>query len=274
MAAYARPTSLREALAALAEGPAVPLAGGTDLYPARVGRPPPERVLDLSAVAELRGVTQDADSIRIGAAVTWTELIESGLPDWCRALADAAGEIGGPQIQNRGTLAGNVCNASPAADGVPCLLALDARIEIDGRRTLPIAEFVLGSRRTALAAGEIVSAILLPKPRQAARSAFLKLGARKYLVISIAMVAGAVELAEDGSVAAARIAVGACGPVAQRLPALERRLVGGRLDPDLVRAEDFAALAPIDDMRGSAVYRRDAAMTLVRRLIGKLRDPG
>src|SRR5262249_12973399 len=156
-------------------------------------------------------------------------LIAASLPPLFDGLKLAAREVGGVQIQNAGTLAGNLCNASPAADGVPALLALDAVVELagpGGERSLPLERFILGPRRTALQTGELATAIRVPKPRGAARSHFLKLGARKYLVISIVMVAATIEVAADGRVAAAKVAVGACSPVAQRLRMLEMRLAG------------------------------------------------
>jgi CO/xanthine dehydrogenase FAD-binding subunit len=155
---------------------------------------------------------------------------------------------------------------------VPCLLALDADIEIAGpagRRRLPLRQFITGVRRTALAPGELVVAIHVPRPGHEARSAFLKLGTRRYLVISIAMAAATLEIA-DGRVAAARIAVGACSPVAERLPTLEAALTGAPLDgrlADRVEASHLAPLSPIDDVRGSAAYRSDAVVTVLRRLL-------
>jgi len=272
MPAYARPTRVDEALKVLAQGGYTVLAGGTDHYPARVGRTPQEDILDLTAIRELRGIAERRDHWRIGATTTWTGLIEAKLPPLFDCLRLAAREIGGLQIQNAGTVAGNLCNASPAADGVPSLLALDASLElasVQGRRTLPLAEFILGPRKTALRPGELLSAVLIPKPKHEARSHFLKLGARKYLVISIAMAAAVIER-EGGIVRAARIAVGACSPVARRLPALEAALTGKRLRGELVRPEHLAALAPIDDVRGSAGYRSEAALVLVRRLLEEL----
>ena len=274
MAAYLRPHRLDEALNALAR-PHTVLAGGTDFYPARVGRAITEDVLDIGALAELRGISADAGGWRLGATTTWSELVEADLPPLFDGLKQAAREIGGRQIQNAGTLAGNLCNASPAADGMPCLLALGAEIDIAsrrGRRRAPLGRFVTGVRRTDLAADELVLAIHVPRPRHEARSGFLKLGARRYLVISIAMAAATLEVA-DGRVASAAIAVGACSPVAERLPALEAALAGATIDsrlPDLVEAAHLAPLAPIDDVRGSAAYRRDAALALVRRLLAKL----
>jgi CO/xanthine dehydrogenase FAD-binding subunit len=269
MGIYLRPRRLDEALSALTRPHAV-LAGGTDFYPARVGRAIDEDVLDIGGIDVLRGIAADAGGWRLGATTTWSELIEADLPPLFDGLKQAAREVGGRQIQNAGTLAGNVCNASPAADGVPCLLALDAEVEIAGpaSRRLPLRQFVTGARRTALAPDELVVAIRIPRPRNLASSAFLKLGARRYLVISIAMAAATLEIA-DGRVAAARIAVGACSPVAERLPALEAALVGAPLDrlADRVDVAHLAPLAPIDDVRGSAAYRRDAVVTLLRRLL-------
>lgn len=272
MFAYARPTRLDDALTLRALGGFNVLAGGTDHYPGRVGRRPQENILDLTALAALRGIRQTGECWRIGATSTWSDVIEARLPPFFDCLKLAAREVGGLQIQNAGTVAGNLCNASPAADGVPALLALDARVELasaSGRRTLPLAQFVLGPRTTALRDDEIVAAILVPRPAHEARSHFLKLGARKYLVISIAMAAAVIEH-ENGIVRTARVAVGACSPVARRLPALEAVLLGRRLDAGLVRAEHFACLAPLDDVRASAGYRTEAALVLVRRLLEAL----
>jgi CO/xanthine dehydrogenase FAD-binding subunit len=269
MGDYHRPRDLDEALKALTR-PCTVLAGGTDFYPARVGRPVMEDVLDV-----LRGVSATATGWRLGATTTWSELIEAELPPLFDGLKQAGREVGGRQIQNAGTLAGNLCNASPAADGVPALLALDAEIELvcsTGNRRVPLAGFITGVRRTVLQPGELVAALHVPRPRHAARAAFLKLGARRYLVISIAMASAVVESAE-GKVQGARIAVGACSPVARRLPALERALAGAPLDRTLADRIDpthLAPLSPIDDVRGSAAYRRDAVLVLLRRLLEEL----
>ena len=276
MSGYLRPTELGAALKALAEGGLTVVAGGTDFYPARVGRPIHVDVLDISALAGLGGIEERADDFRIGALATWTDLIETPLPPWFDGLKQAARELGGAQVQNAGTVCGNICNASPAADGVPNLLALDAEVEIaarDGERRVPMGDFIIGNRRTTLAPGELVTGLRVPKPANPARAIFLKLGARRYLVISIVMVAAVIEEAGDGTVAAARIAVGACSEVAARLPALEKALAGRPLDAtlgDAVEAEHLAHLSPIDDIRGSAAYRLDAAGTLLRRALSRL----
>ena len=271
MANYLRPHGLEEALGAL-QRPFTVLAGGTDFYPARVGRTIDEDVLDISAIADLRGISATSTGWRLGATATWGELIAAELPPLFNGLKQAARDVGGRQFQNAGTIAGNLCNASPAADGVPPLLALDAEIEIahrSGARRVPLSAFITGNRRTVLMPGELVVAIHVPKPVDDARSAFLKLGARRYLVISIVMAAATLEIS-GGRVARARVAVGACSAVAQRLPALEAALSGAALDRSLgtqVAPEHLAPLAPIDDVRGTAGYRNDAALTLLRRLL-------
>lgn len=275
MAGYHRPARLNEALAALAAAPRVIVAGGTDFYPARVGRPLDDDILDISALDELRRVRDEGTAWRIPALATWTEIVEADLPPYFRGLQLAAREVGGVQIQNAGTVCGNLCNASPAADGVPNLLALDAEIELAstaGTRRLKLGEFITGNRKTVRRPEELVTAVFVPKPQHDARATFLKLGTRRYLVISIVMVGAVVEI-DKGTVAAARIAVGACSAVAQRLPQLERELVGKTFDErlaDVAAARHLAPLAPIDDVRGTADYRNDAALTLLRRMLGEL----
>ena len=274
MGDYLRPRGLEEALQALTR-PFTLLAGGTDFYPARVGRAATEDVLDIMGIAALRGISETSAGWRLGATTSWSELVEADLPPMFDGLKQAAREVGGRQIQNSGTIAGNVCNASPAADGVPALLALDSKVELasgDGIRRVPLSAFITGVRKTELRPGELVVALHVPRPKNDVRSAFLKLGARRYLVISIAMASVVVEV-EKGRVAVARVAVGACSPVAQRLPALEQALIGAPFDARLgerVAASHLAPLSPIDDVRGSAGYRSDAALVLLRRLLSKV----
>jgi len=274
---YQRPRALEEALAALAAAPRVVLAGGTDYYPARVGEPCDEDILDITSLEALRTIEERSDHWRLGALVTWSALAGAELPPWFDGLRLAAREVGGEQIQNAGTLGGNLCNASPAADGVPPLLALDAAVELsslESREVVPLADFILGNRRTARRPDQLLTAVLVPKPGAArAGSHFLKLGARRYLVISIVMVGAALEIDADGRVAAARLAVGACAPVARRLPDAEAALRGRPCDERLgrwVQPAHLAPLAPIDDVRASAGYRGDVALTLVRRTLSEL----
>ena len=276
---FERPGSIAEAARLLASGPWAVLAGGTDLYPANVGRPIAAPLLDITAIAGLRGIRRDDRGWTIGAITTWTEVVRADLPPLFDALKAAAREVGGVQIQNTGTIAGNLCNASPAADGTPVLLALGASVVLHserGERELPIEQFVLGSRRTARAADELVVAVRIPARSPRARSAFAKLGGRRYLTISISTVAVVVDVDANGAVADAGVAVGSCSAVAQRLPALEARLAGAAANGDLAAVLDLADLAPltpIDDLRGSAAYRRDATATLVRRALREVAAP-
>lgn len=278
--AFLRPTRLDDALGALATSgpggaPWVVLAGATDHYPARVGRAPVEDVLDVTAIDGLRGIAAVEGGWRIGALTTWTDLVEADMPPLFDGLRAAALAVGGLQIQARATVAGNVCNASPAADGVPNLLALDAEVELaSGHRTrsVPIGAFITGNRRTLRAADELVTGLFVPHPLPGttARSAFEKLGSRAYLVISIAMVGAVVEVDADGRITRARVAVGACSEVAQRLPMLEAELAGRPASPAaaaILRPEHVAGLRPIDDVRATAAYRQEAAVVVVRRAL-------
>jgi CO/xanthine dehydrogenase FAD-binding subunit len=276
---YARPQSLDEAIHLLAETGGSVLAGGTDFYPRLGDRPVEGSVVDISRIREMKGVTATADEIRIGGLTTWSELLASSLPRCYDALKSAAREIGGVQIQNRGTVAGNLCNASPAADSVPALLALDAEVELmsrSGKRRLALAEFIVGNRKTQRRQDEILTAVIVPREMDDAVSVFLKLGARHYLVISIVMVAAVVK-ARSGRVKEARIAVGACSARAQRLTGLEQELRGmaaSRGIGAMVRSEHLAALSPIDDVRATASYRREAALTLVARALDECMGNG
>lgn len=276
-ALYLRPTTLADALQALGEQSWSVLAGGTDFYPARLGKPLKENVLDISAISESRSIRREGEYWRIPMLATWSDLMaDKQLPGKFDGLKRAAREVGGVQIQNVATICGNLCNASPAADGIPNLLALDAQVELRsarGTRVLPVSQFVTGNRQTSRTQDELVTGLLVPESGHQARSSFLKLGARKYLVISIVMVAAMIELDEAGNIAVARLAVGACGPVAKRLPELESDLSGKRPAPDLadlVSEQHLKPLSPIDDVRGTAQYRLDAALTLLRRSLAEL----
>ena len=278
MSSYLRPTALEDALQALADGDRIIVAGGTDFYPARVGKPINEDVLDVTAICGLRRIEQHGDYFHIGATATWTDLIRADLPDWFRAMKQAAREVGGVQIQNAGTIIGNICNASPAADGMPGLVALDASVvlgSVSGEREILIRDFVQGNRKTMRKSDEMVLGVNIPVCRTDANSTFLKLGARKYLVISIVMVSAVLEKAVDGTVERLRIAVGSCSEVSKRLKTLESDLAGKTADKSLVALVNdnhIAPLSPIGDVRGSAEYRTDAALTLVRRAIAELTE--
>ncbi len=268
MGRYLRPATQQAALIALADHPWTILAGGTDFYPTRGDTNPDDDVLDISALPS--AITREANQWRIPATTTWSALVATPLPPLFNGLKQAATQVGGRQIQNAGTIIGNICNASPAADGVPCLLALDATVELASHTTtrhLPLAAFITAPRQTARRPDELVTALHIPD--RPAVASFEKLGARRYLVISIAMAAAVLEL-HDGRITHARLAIGACGPVATRLPDAEAALIGHAPDPGRIRPEHLAALTPIDDIRALAAYRQEAALELLRRAVGAL----
>lgn len=244
MGEYVRPRELSAALEVLARSDCQVIAGGTDIFPARAhalawGAPEDRDLLDITAIEQLRGISAGPEGWRLGAAARWAELRDADLPPGFDALREAARQVGGRQVQARGTVGGNLCNASPAADGVPPLLVLDAEVELAslrGSRRLKLGDFILGNRRTARAKDELLVAIHVPEATVRSPSVFLKLGSRTHLVISIVMVAAN---------AAGRVAVGSCSEVA--------------------RLWDGHALSPIDDVRATAAYRHRAAAELVAR---------
>lgn len=272
MVALFRPRTVQDAVAIAARGGVTLMAGCTDLFPATRAQNLRGPVLDLTAVEGLRGIARDGAGWRIGATTTWADIARADLPGAFDGLKAAARAVGAAQIQNAGTLGGNLCNASPAADGVPPLLTLDASVELvssAGRRVLPLADFLTGPRRTVLAPGEVLAAVLVSE--SAGQGVFLKLGARSSLVISIVMVAARL-VVNGGRVTAAALAVGACSAVATRLPAQEAALIGApaaaavaRIDAGLITP----ALSPLTDIRADAEYRRGAAVTLLRRAVAQ-----
>ncbi len=277
---YFRPTQLSDALAWLEDNNAGIVAGCTDLFAATnsqyLQKKSFEQLLDITAIPELCKIELGKETIRIGATVKWREIIESKLPPSFDALKASAREIGSLQIQNSGTLGGNLCNASPAADGVPPLLVLDAKVELAslrGSRQMDLHEFLQGPRQTVIRPDEILSAIIIPTKSAAGISSFLKLGARKYLVISIAMIATRI-LIKNNRISNISIAVGSCSAVATRLLSVEKALRGASTDIDLFtiisRSLVSKDLMPIDDIRADKHYRTIAARELVIRAITAL----
>lgn len=268
---HSQPIELDAALTILGSSEPQVVAGGTDVYPAMQPGLEPAAFLDVTRIQGFSEVRQTEFGTRFGAAVTWTDVAKAELPQAFDALKQAAREVGSLQIQNAGTIAGNICNASPAADGVPALLALNAEVEIAskarGRRSVPLGHFIKGVRRTALEQDELVTAVFVPKMPTGMRSAFEKLGSRRYLVISIAMTAANILLDDRGRIAEARISVGSCSAIAQRLSALEADLVGQKPTAIKITADHLAALTPIDDVRGTGAYRRAAAEEQIQRAI-------
>lgn len=270
---YHCPTDLSAALQIAAKQGGQIVAGGTDVYPASKPGITAQHYLDVTRIAGLSEISHGPDGTRIGAAATWTDILRADLPPAFDGLKLSAREVGSVQIQNAGTIAGNLCNASPAADGVPPLLTLNASVELAsqarGQRVLPLDAFITGARQTVLAPDELVTAILIPAQPAGAGSAFEKLGSRRYLVISITMTAAVIVCDLDGRIAQARVAVGACAPVAVRLGALERAVIGQRPGDVVIAPQHLEGLAPIDDVRGSGTFRLDVVGEQCARAIKK-----
>lgn len=271
------PERLEQALELLAEPDGPPptiLAGGTDLWVRwSGGEPQPARVLSLHRLAELRQIKLEPGGryLRVGACCTHAELQSSPeVRRACPALAEAAGTVGALQIQQQGTLGGNLVNASPAADLPPPLLAAGAEAELASRgglRRLPLDSFFLGYRRVDLRPGELLAAVRVPVLPAGARERFRKIGTRR--AQAIAKVCGACRLELDGAglVVRAGIAFGSVAPITLRLAELESWLRGRRLDETTAAgAEALArqAVQPIDDLRSTAEYRRLMVGRLVR----------
>jgi carbon-monoxide dehydrogenase small subunit/xanthine dehydrogenase small subunit len=268
-----RPRRLEDALELLAQRApdARLLAGGTDvLVEAKDGRVAREALLDVSAVEEMRGIEERGGALWIGAAVTHTEMMESPLvARFAPALPPACAVVGGPQIRNRGTLGGNLANASPAADTVPPLFAADAVVEIvsvSARREVPIGEMFTGPRRSVLARDELILGVRIPR-REGVRAAFLRLGQRQAQAISKVSVAVALAF-EDGRATWARVALGAVAPTVVRARRAEQALLGGGPSA-LAEARQLVMeeIAPIDDLRSTRDYRRHMAGVLFARAV-------
>jgi CO/xanthine dehydrogenase FAD-binding subunit len=251
------PRSLDEALRLKAEHPeAVPIQGGTDvMVELNFDRSRPDVLLNLNEVAELRGWSRENGALRLGSGLTYTEAMQAPLADDYPALAEASRTVGGPQIRNRGTLGGNLGTSSPAGDALPPLLALDAEVELagtGGARTLPLREFVVGPKQNALGPDELIVAVTVSPRGQ--RQTFMKIGPRNAMVIAVVSLALAVD-EERGEL---RAVFGSAGPVPGLVTA---PLDAGDEFPDRV-AE---AASPIDDVRGTADYRRHALRVLTAR---------
>lgn len=276
------PIRLADAYALLADAdgaPWRPLAGGTDLMVQLAGEigEPPERILDIWGLDELRGITIEADALVIGALATYTEIRRS--PDVARlapVLADAAATIGAAQIQNRGTLGGNVVNASPAGDTLPVLLALSAQIVLgsaSGERTVPADDFWPEYRTTARRGDELVLRVRIPFV-EGREARFRKIGTRRAQAISKVVMALAWRPATDGTWTDVRLALGSVAATPVRVPGTEAVLDGTaptRETADAAVAALMGEIEPIDDVRSTADYRRAVAGRVLHRLI---RDAG
>jgi CO/xanthine dehydrogenase FAD-binding subunit len=267
------PTSVDDAISALADHDVQVLAGGTDfMVEVNAGHRRPTKVLYLGGITALRAWEHTDTGVRLGAAVTYTDLLQPPLAALLPALAQAARTVGSPQIRNAGTVGGNLATASPAGDTLPVLSALDAVVEVAGPagvRDVPVSGFITGVKRTTLAPGELVVAVRLPRLR--GHQEFRKIGVRNAMVISVASVA----LALDHETRTVRCALGSVGPGPIRATEAELWLAEA-LDwdrplpdshPDLAQFGRMVARAarPIDDHRGTAEYRRHAVRVLAER---------
>lgn len=271
---YHRPTSLAEALALLRglPGPKKILAGGTDLIPAlRRGELAPAHVISLKNLSELRRLRQENGRVHLGALATFSDLASSPLCAGPHALlAQAAAQVGGPQIRNQGTLGGNIVNASPAGDLLPPLVALEAEVRLcreGGERILPLAAFLKGSGHTQILEDEILAEVIFAALPARAVSAFVKLGRRNSLAISRISLALVIVRGEEGTIEEARLALGAVAPRPIRVPAAEALLKGARPDPSLGEAVVAAVAETAAESlgsRASAPYKRVAVRGVVR----------
>ena len=272
------PKHLFEAYERLAAGASRPIAGGTDVMVAITGElgPVPERMLDLSRIDALRGISLEADGLVLGARTTYTEIRRSAL---CRehlpALVEAAATIGAAQIQNRGTIGGNIANASPAGDTLPILLAADARILVGGQRgerEIKALDFFVAYRKTALEPDELILQVKFPlAPGRELR--FRKVGTRRAQAISKVVIALSWQESPRGW-SDVRLALGSVAATPIRAAATEAVLEGARPTPEVAdRASETLAgeLQPIDDVRSTAEYRRAVSARVLHRL---LRDAG
>jgi CO/xanthine dehydrogenase FAD-binding subunit len=254
------PRSLDEALHMRAEAPgARPIEGGTDLMvELNFDRTRPDALLNLNEVGELKGWGRDNGLLRLGAGLTYTEAMTVRLAAVLPALAEASRTVGSPQIRNRGTIGGNLGTASPAGDALPPLLVARAEIEVAstarGTRTLPLHEFLTGPKRNALDPDELIVAVYVPV--SGAAQTFMKVGPRNAMVIAVCSLALEVDR-ERGEL---RAAFGSAGPVA-------RLVVAPLADKDDFAEQVAAAASPIDDVRGTAAYRRHALRVLTARAL-------
>ena len=252
------PRDLEEALRLKAERPdAVPIQGGTDLMvDLNFDRARPVALLNLNEVAELRGWSRQDGTVWLGSGLTYSEAMEPSLAEALPALAEAARTVGGPQIRNRGTIGGNLGTASPAGDALPPLLVCGAEVKIAsvrGERTVPLSEFLVGPKRNVVAEDELILGVSVDATES--RQTFMKVGPRNAMVIAVVSLAVRV----DGEL---RAAFGSAGPVAALVRA------------DLSEADSFPqrvaeAASPIDDVRGTALYRRHALRILTRRALDR-----
>jgi carbon-monoxide dehydrogenase medium subunit len=272
---YEAPASLKEACSLLAtgKGKAFVLAGGTDLLVRMKGAfIEPDLIIDIKRIARTREIRKTAGGFEIGAAVSCAELGEnSALKKAWPGVVEAANLIGSKQIQSRCTIVGNLCNASPAADSVPALVAAGAQAVISGpkkKRTVPVEQIPIGPGKTSLAKGEIVEAIILPKPPPRSGDAYLRFIPRTEMDIAVVSAGVNLTLDQKSVVKSARVTLGAVAPTVLLVPGAAKAIVGSKLDAEAMKrlaAACSAACSPIDDKRGTKEFRVKVAGVLARR---------
>lgn len=277
---YIRPLTIEHLIEGLREAgtEGAVLAGGTDLHvKMRAGALSPRVLFDIGSLETCRHITENHDVLRIGAAVSMSEIMASAaVRHKAPSLAAAVQQMSSRQIRNRATLGGNIITASPAADAVPPLLAADARLVlhgVEGRREVALAEFLRGPGKTSLESGEVLTEVVIPTDRAGWHSAFAKVGRRKAQAISVINVAGRVEVGPDGLLRNVRIALGAVGPTAMRAHRAEERLTGRAPSPEnLAEAAALAAeeCRPISDIRATERGRRLLVEAWTLRLLQQL----
>jgi carbon-monoxide dehydrogenase medium subunit len=273
------PTTVADAVAALASRGAVALAGATDLIPSiRKREIVPRLLVNLKGIPGLSGIKRQRGAVRIGALTTVGEVLRSEIiRDDLPLLAEVAQHFASVQIRNLATVGGNLCNAAPSADLALPLLVLDARLHIRGlgrSRQLAIADFFLGVNKTALRRGEILTAITVPRPRARTGAAHAKLGVRQAMDLAFVGVAAALQLAPAGKCRAARVALGAVAPIPMRAHKAEAVLEGAAITDEVIAQAAAVAAAesrPISDLRASKQYRREMVEVLARRALREAR---
>ncbi len=274
--AFHVPDSVEDVVALLAADPtARPLAGGTDLIvQMRSGRLTPGSVVDFKRIAGMTGVRREGDVFVIGAATPCTALKgDAALAAAWPGVVEAANLIGSVQVRNRATMAGNLCNASPAADSVPALVAAGATCVVagpSGKRDVPVQDIPVAPGKTSLAPGEFVVEIRLPAKPAGGGDAYLRSTPRTEMDIAVVGAGVSLVLDGEGICTSARIALGAVGPTVVLVEEAGKALVGTRLDDDALAAMSRAVQAasnPIDDKRGSVSYRKAMAGVLARRAV-------
>lgn len=269
------PLSRRALFQLLEESKGQVLAGGTDIIPRmRKGLSENTHLIDLSKISDLNFIEKDRTELRIGALTTHGELKDHpAVKTYFPALADAAGSVGSVQTRNRGTIGGNIANASPAADTIPALMIYDAKLILEsaaGHRTTPLSDFLKGPGKTDLKPNEIISTIVIPLPSEKSRSSFLKLGKRKAMAISVINTATILELSGSNQIESVKLAMGSVSPTVVQSPAVERFLTGKTANEKIFEQAAQLILndiSPIADVRAGAGYRKEAAVSLVYKVL-------